>query len=236
MPKLKSLHDALTPVPEATFGGVRPHPEACKLCPLNWLGSGFVPDEMPATGKPRIAMMFEFPAGDDIVEGRPLVSRGGQAWLRRLVYALGHRKDEVLICNTLRCRPRQGRYPTGVDQRQAELCCRAHDGTQWGGDIDVPGGLLAFDPNVFLVSYNPGDILDTPSLYRLVRRDVEKAFSLADRDYRPLMLMGKGPAFLVAPWLQGKGGIKAWRGHWWEGSWPWQPGYVPPKPTQFLVA
>jgi hypothetical protein len=55
-------------------------------------------------------------------------------------------------------------------------------------------------------------------LYRLIKRDVEKAAAFADMGYRPLILSGLEVMELVAPWLKGRGGIAVWRGHFWEGE------------------
>lgn len=34
--------------------------------------------------------------------------------------------------------------------------------------------------------------------------------------------MGTETMELVWPWTIGSGGVKAWRGHWTEGYWPWK--------------
>lgn len=182
-------------------------PESCKLCPFRYVGAGFCPDSPGMS--PKVAMLFPLPAEDDIYEGVPLRSRGGRAWLWRLVeQPLGFKRDDILIANILRCRPAnafKGEYPTGKLAKQAEKNCRVHD-----------EAIRKFDPNIFIVSEYPGKVLTNPPLLRQIQRHVERAFRFAEQGDRPILLMGEEALHLVAPELSG---TKKWLGHWWEGKW-----------------
>lgn len=81
--------------------GLTKKPSGCDECPLRARGIGFVPDEYPA--EPKVAMLLEAPGEDEAVMSRPLVGRAGQAWLRKLIYKNGFKREDVLIANTLRC-------------------------------------------------------------------------------------------------------------------------------------
>lgn len=207
-----------------TSSGVRKKPEYCRRCPLSIVDHGFVPDEYPEN--PRIAVLLERPGGDEVLEQRPLWGKSGQLWMKRLVNACGYSREDVLICNTLRCFNQENKYPTGWLKKQSENLCRHWDSyhrTPEDGTLQ-DGGLLKFDPNLFIVTYHPAYILRVPAFYWSVLRAVEFAFQKAGEGYRPLLLMGDKAAYLMGPWLEkdergrGSGGLKTWQRHWWEGS------------------
>lgn len=207
-----------------TSPGVRMKPEECKRCPLSLMDHGFVPDEYPES--PKIAVLLERPGQEEVLEQRPLWGRSGQLWMKKLVEACGNHRGDVLICNSLRCYNQQNQYPTGWLKKQAEGQCRRWDGwhrTPEEGRLQK-GGLLKFDPNLFVATYHPAYILRVPAFYWLVLRAMEFAFQKAGEGYRPLVLMGDKALYLIAPWLErdergrGSGGMKTWQRHWWEGS------------------
>lgn len=185
--------------------GLSKKPSGCDECPLRSRGIGFVPDEYPED--PKVAMLLEAPGEDEAVMSRPLVGRAGQAWLRRLIYKNGYKREDVLIANCLRCRPSSmNEYPIGKLRVEAERHCRLYDDQ-----------LVKFRPNLFLVTIHPAMLLRSSAMTRLVQRDVRRAFEFAAKGYRPCLLMGDKAMNLVAPWL--KDGVKRWRGHWWEQDW-----------------
>ena len=52
----------------------------------------------------------EAPGADEDAQGLPFVGRAGQL-LTRIIEAIGMRRDEVYICNILKCRPPGNRNP-----------------------------------------------------------------------------------------------------------------------------
>jgi DNA polymerase len=90
------------------------------------------------TGKlsPDICFVGEAPGADEDRTGFPFVGKSGEL-LTKIIAAMGLMRDEVYICNTLKCRPPQNRTPTpaecancrGYFERQIELvapkyiCC-----------------------------------------------------------------------------------------------------------------
>lgn len=204
--------------------GVRKKPDGCKKCPLSLVDHGFVPDEMPL--HPKIAVLLERPGQEEVLEQRPLWGKSGKLWMKKLIGACGYGREDVFICNTLRCFNQENKYPTGWLKKQAEGCCRQWDfyhRTPEDGRLEQ-GGLMGFNPDLFVVTYHPAYVLRTPAFYWPVLRAVEFAFKKAGEGYRPLLLMGDKATFLVAPWLQrdergqGMGGLKTWQRHWWTGS------------------
>lgn len=190
------------PAPEPLILGASRKPKSCEGCPYASTGLGFCPDDKPE--KPLIAMMLEAPGQEEVLESRPLVGRAGRMWLWRLIGQNGYKRENVLICNTLRCNPPGNHYPTGQVRHGAEEWCRQYDTK-----------LREFEPDMFLITCHPAMLLRTSAMMRLVQRDVKLAFEFAERGRRPLVLMGDKAKEVFAPWLVG--GVKRWRGHWWEG-------------------
>ena len=200
--------------------GVRGKPDGCKSCLYRGIGQGFCPDDVPA--EPIVGILLEAPGGDEALEQRPMVGRAGQFWERRIINRLGYKREDVAIFNTIRCRPPNNEYPTGQIRTHAEQLCRQYDGVQGINGKLVPGGVRKFNPNLFIATFHPAATFRTPAIYRLILKDMEKAFRFgtSGKGYRPLVLMGDKALSLVAPWTEGKGGLRKWRSHWWHGSWP----------------
>ena len=63
-------------------------------------------------GDPRARLMFvgEAPGEDEDLQGFPFVGKAGQL-LTKMIEAMGLRRDDVYICNTVKCRPPNNRSP-----------------------------------------------------------------------------------------------------------------------------
>lgn len=77
-------------------------------------------------GDPEAKLLFvgEAPGADEDRQGEPFVGRAGQL-LDRIIVACGLRREDVYICNVLRCRPPNNRNPEPVE---AENCREYLDG------------------------------------------------------------------------------------------------------------
>jgi DNA polymerase len=58
----------------------------------------------------RLVFVGEAPGEDEDLSGEPFVGKAGQL-LTRMIEAMGLRRDEVYICNTVKCRPPNNRNP-----------------------------------------------------------------------------------------------------------------------------
>lgn len=58
----------------------------------------------------RLAFVGEGPGADEDAQGVPFVGRAGQL-LTRIIEAMGLKRDEVFICNIVKCRPPNNRNP-----------------------------------------------------------------------------------------------------------------------------
>jgi DNA polymerase len=67
-------------------------------------------------GDPHARVMFigEAPGADEDKQGEPFVGRAGQL-LNDIIKACGWKRDEIYICNILRCRPPGNRTPSKVE-------------------------------------------------------------------------------------------------------------------------
>ena len=83
--------------------------EACRACPLREGCSRTVPGEGDRSA--RLMFIGEGPGADEDRLGRPFVGRAGQL-LTRMIEAIGKTREEVYICNVVKCRPPQNRTPT----------------------------------------------------------------------------------------------------------------------------
>src|SRR5256714_7166785 len=63
-------------------------------------------------GNPEARLMFvgEAPGEDEDLQGYPFVGKAGQL-LTRMIEAMGLRREDVYICNTVKCRPPNNRNP-----------------------------------------------------------------------------------------------------------------------------
>lgn len=67
-------------------------------------------------GNPRAKVMFigEAPGADEDRIGEPFVGRAGQL-LTKIIEACGWKREEIYICNILRCRPPENRTPSETE-------------------------------------------------------------------------------------------------------------------------
>lgn len=75
---------------------------------------------VPGVGNPNSKVMFlgEAPGKDEAEQGCPFVGRAGML-LNNIIEAAGWRRDEVFICNILKCRPPGNRDP---EMSEAKNC------------------------------------------------------------------------------------------------------------------
>jgi DNA polymerase len=89
----------------------------CRKCPLGDTRRNFV----FGVGDPRAKAMLigEAPGADEDAKGEPFVGRAGQM-LTKILTAIGVRRQDVFICNILKCRPPNNRDPLPSEVEQCE--------------------------------------------------------------------------------------------------------------------
>jgi uracil-DNA glycosylase family 4 len=80
----------------------------CKNCPLGFTRKNFV----FGSGNPNADIMIigEAPGADEDMQGLPFVGRAGQL-LTKILESIGLSRNDVFICNILKCRPPENRTP-----------------------------------------------------------------------------------------------------------------------------
>jgi uracil-DNA glycosylase len=88
----------------------------CKKCSLAATRKNSVFGE----GSDRAQLLFigEAPGEEEDLQGRPFVGRAGK-FLDQMIEKIGLRREEVFICNVLKCRPPNNRDP---EPAEAEAC------------------------------------------------------------------------------------------------------------------
>jgi DNA polymerase len=92
----------------STLEAVRAELGDCQRCSLGSRRNRLVFGE----GNPHAELVFvgEAPGADEDAQGKPFVGRAGQL-LTRIIAAMELKRDEVYICNILKCRPPGNRNP-----------------------------------------------------------------------------------------------------------------------------
>lgn len=90
------------------LSGIRVELGDCRRCGLSATRSNLV----FGAGSPKARLVFvgEAPGGEEDREGVPFVGDAGKL-LTKIIQAMGFSRDEVYICNVIKCRPPQNRNP-----------------------------------------------------------------------------------------------------------------------------
>ncbi len=110
-------------VPAASVDGVaaleafRAEICGCTRCPLGKLRKNFVFGEGNSSAK--LVFVGEAPGADEDAQGRPFVGAAGQL-LTKIIEAIKFRREDVYICNILKCRPPGNRDPEPDEVAQCE--------------------------------------------------------------------------------------------------------------------
>ncbi len=154
-------------------------------------------------GNPEAKVMFigEAPGADEDAQGEPFVGRAGQL-LNRIIVACGWKREDLYICNILRCRPPGNRTPLPAE---AANCREYLDGqisivdpdyiVCWGscaaqnllGMTDAIGKMrgkwFSHGRAKVLCTYHPSYLLRNPEAKKPVWDDMQ--FLLADMGLTP---------------------------------------------------
>ena len=101
----------------AALAAIREDLGDCKRCKLHQLGRKQI---VFGVGNPEADLMFvgEGPGADEDQQGEPFVGRAGQL-LNNMITAMGLRREDVYICNVVKCRPPGNRTP---EPDEMEIC------------------------------------------------------------------------------------------------------------------
>jgi DNA polymerase len=103
-----SLFEAIDRVENDTLERIREDLGECTRCRLHMQRNKIV----FGAGNPRAELVFvgEGPGHDEDVQGLPFVGRAGKL-LTQMIEAMGLTREQVYICNVVKCRPPENRKP-----------------------------------------------------------------------------------------------------------------------------
>ena len=145
-------------------------------------------------GSPEAKLVFvgEGPGKDEDMAGRPFVGEAGRL-LTRIVAAMGLTREEVYICNVVKCRPPKNRDP---EEDEVEACLpflkeqlnlvrpqvictlgRVAGQTLLGKEFKITrgrGSWYTFMETPLMPTFHPAYLLRNPSAKRQVWEDIQK--------------------------------------------------------------
>jgi len=178
---LTELHDAIC---------------TCVKCPLGHTRTKFV----FGTGNPAATLMVigEAPGADEDAQGEPFVGRAGQL-LNKILEAINFKREDVYICNILKCRPPGNRKPLA---EEVDLCIpylrkqiaiirpkvilalgltAAENLLATTESLGrLRGRVLRYEGTPLMVTYHPAALLRNPNWKRPTWEDVQAVRKLHD--------------------------------------------------------
>lgn len=115
-----------TPAEHRTLEEIRTEIGDCRRCKL----CGGRTQIVFGVGNPKAELVFvgEGPGAEEDAQGIPFVGKAGQL-LTKMIEAMGFRRDEVYICNVVKCRPPGNRNPEPDEIEACEPFLRAQLGS-----------------------------------------------------------------------------------------------------------
>jgi uracil-DNA glycosylase family 4 len=170
---------------------------SCTRCPLHASRTNAVPGEGPATA--RLVVVGEGPGAREDATGRPFVGRAGEL-LTEILRAIDLPREQVYICNVVKCRPPENRTPVQEEieecvpylYRQLEIISPAvilaMGGTAAQTLLNTRQSLGAMRNRLhsfrgvpLIVTYHPAALLRNPNWKKPTWDDVRIARQLIDR-------------------------------------------------------
>lgn len=153
-------------------------------------------------GNPYTELVFigEAPGAEEDAQGVPFVGRAGQLLTNMITNGMGMRREDVYICNILRCRPPNNRPPTHEEAARCRpwldatlaiiqpkyICCLGSVAAQNLLATDVPigrlrGRVLEYSQAKVVCTYHPAYLLRNPAMKRQTWEDLKLLLKLMGR-------------------------------------------------------
>ena len=173
-----------------TLDDIREELGDCSRCRL----SGSRTSIVFGSGNPDARLMFigEAPGSEEDRQGLPFVGRAGQL-LTKIIESIGIRRNDVYICNVLKCRPPKNRNPEADEvetcspflRQQLEavrpqiVCCLGTFASQTMLGMKVPisklrGRFHVIEGIRFIATFHPAYLLRNPAKKREVWEDMKQ--------------------------------------------------------------
>jgi DNA polymerase len=177
-----------------TLAGVREELGECTRCPLHRSRRNLVFGEGSAGAK--LVFVGEAPGEEEDNQGRPFVGRAGQL-LTKIIDAMGLKREDVYICNILKCRPPGNRNPKEdeiatcepflmkqIEAINPEIICAlgtfaAKTLLRTESPISaIRGKFHDYHGRKLMPTYHPAYLLRNPDAKKLVWDDVQKIMKI----------------------------------------------------------
>jgi uracil-DNA glycosylase family 4 len=161
----------------------------CVRCPLGYTRNKFV----FGVGDPHadVVLIGEAPGAEEDAQGEPFVGRAGQL-LNKILEAVGMRREEVYICNIIKCRPPENREPLPLEMETcvpylwkqlelikpkiifclgrvaAQVLLKTNDGLN-----KLRGKVFDYQGSKVLITYHPAALLRNPGWKRPTWEDMQ---------------------------------------------------------------
>jgi uracil-DNA glycosylase family 4 len=189
-----SLFDAVNKIANDSLPKILADLGDCTRCKLHKGRTNLV----FGVGNPKADLVFvgEGPGRDEDLEGLPFVGRAGKL-LTQMIEAMGLQRNEVYICNVVKCRPPENRTPEKDEvstcspflMRQIEaispkvIVCLGSVAAQTllqtnRGITHYRGEWLDFRGRKLLATYHPAYLLRNPSAKGQVWKDLKKVMAV----------------------------------------------------------
>src|SRR6266481_5100583 len=189
-----SLFETIDRVENDTLERVREDLGECTRCRLHLQRNKIV----FGAGNPRAELVFvgEGPGHDEDVQGLPFVGRAGKL-LTQMIEAMGLQREDVYICNVVKCRPPENRKPEDDEvatcspylYRQLDviapkaIVCLGGVAAQTLLKTKDPisrfrGNWFDFRNAKLMATYHPAYLLRNPAAKSEVWKDLQKVMSL----------------------------------------------------------
>jgi len=194
VPAGPSLFEAFDKVPGDTLLNIRTDLGECTRCKLHKTRNKIVFGD----GSPKAQLVFvgEGPGHDEDIQGLPFVGRAGKL-LTQMIEAMGLQRQDVYICNVVKCRPPENRLPEKDEitpcspflLRQLDaidpkviVClgaCSAQTLLETNRGISqFRGQWLEFRGRKLMATYHPAYLLRNPSAKSEVWKDLQKVMAV----------------------------------------------------------
>ena len=180
----------------ATLQDLRDEMGDCQRCALSEGRSNIV----FGVGSPEADLVFvgEAPGRDEDIKGEPFVGKAGQL-LTKIIAAMGLTRDDIYICNVIKCRPPDNRNPLPVEIEMCEpflkeqldiikpraICALGSIASQALLKTEVRisqlrGQFHDYNGVPLMPTYHPSYLLRNPGAKRDVWEDIKAVMDLLD--------------------------------------------------------
>jgi len=194
VPAGPSLFEAFDKVPDDSLLKIRTDLGECTRCKLHKTRNKIVFGD----GSPKAELVFvgEGPGHDEDLQGLPFVGRAGKL-LTQMIEAMGLQRQDVYICNVVKCRPPENRLPEKDEitpcspflLRQLDAinpkvivalgACAAQTLLETTRGISqFRGQWLEFRGRKLMATYHPAYLLRNPSAKSEVWKDLQKVMAV----------------------------------------------------------